>query len=92
MRKRSRHRAPPLPHSLTPSDVHFVLLLPARVLLQDDKPFQHVCEGDVLFRRELRALRRAQPHWGRMRLEAGDRSWLAGLSNNIDGLQVRLGQ
>ena len=90
MRKRSRHRAPPPPHSLVLSDVHFVLLLPARVLLQDDEPLQHVREGDVLLRREFRALCRAQPHWGGVRLEARDRSWLAGLADDVDSLETQV--
>lgn len=68
--------------------VHLLLAHPAGILLQDDEPFQYVCVRDVLLCRQFRALRRAQSHWRRVCLEAGNRTWLACLTNNVDGLSA----
>ena len=74
--------------SIQSRDLHFhLVLLPPWVLLQDDESFQHMREREELLRRQLRALRRPQPHWGLVRLESRDRPRLACLADDVDSLQ-----
>ena len=67
-------------------DVHFVLLLPSWVLLQDNEALQHMREGDVLLGCELSAFCCTEPYRRGVRLEARNSSWLAGLTNDVDRL------
>ena len=64
------------------------LLLPARILLQQDEPLQHARKRNVFFRCELRTFRGCQSYGCLISLEARDCARLARLSHDIDSLKM----
>ena len=73
--------------SIQSRDLHFhLVLLPPRVLLQDNEPFQHMREREELLRRQFRPLGRPQLDERRVCLEARYCSWPTCLFNDVDGI------
>ena len=66
--------------------LHCVLLLVPRILSQDDKSFEDMSIWDILFRRQLRPLCRAQTHWRLVCLETRDRARFASLTDHVNSL------